>query len=133
MILKDNDSASNFNTDAILKDSSKWFDNCIIEIYRKRKQLQENVYYEFGKCYDITNSKHVGENTATSFNGTIDEEAKYNNDRLLSTTTKIFKGDTVTTGTSNLTIGNVWYDNGKYYAYYTDNATVITDGDYLFI
>ena len=132
LILKDNDSASNFNTDAILKDSSKWFDNCIIEIYRKRKQLQENVYYEFGKCYDITNSKHVGENTATSFNGTIDEEAKYNNDRLLSTTTKIFKGDTVTTGTSNLTIGNVWYDNGKYYAYYTDNATVITDGSYLF-
>lgn len=55
LVLENNDAASGFNAQSIADGQSKWGDKCIVEIYRNRKKQSEEVYYEIGKSYSVTN------------------------------------------------------------------------------
>ena len=65
LILKNNEEASNFNISAINNDTSKWFESCIVEVYRARPISDTPLYYEIGECYDITSGNHVGDRSSS--------------------------------------------------------------------
>ena len=120
LIIKENTEASGLSSDAIISNTSNWFSNCIIEIYRSRKIPDEKVYYQIGKTYDVVSGNHVGETRPSSLSVFIDNVSIYNGDKLLYSLDKLFKGDTLVTSSGNIVVGNTWYYGGYYYAYFND-------------
>ena len=124
LIIEEDINATGFTAKSLINRSSNWYKNCVIEIYNSRKDDSE-IYYELGKGYDVINSVHSDERTATAFTATASSG-------LLTSATKIFKGDILeTTGQPALTILNSWDRNGTYYAYYRTTPTFV-DGSYSF-
>jgi hypothetical protein len=44
---------SGFSKHNIINNTDNWDDKCVIEIYRKRKEATEEIYYEIGRSYDV--------------------------------------------------------------------------------
>ena len=132
LVIKDNPNATNFNYDAVAKNTSKWFEDCIVEVYKDLKDREEVVYYEIGKSYSINSGTHDDERTATTFSATV---ASNSNGiaKVTGSTVKVFKGDIIQTGSSFLTVGNV-YQNGTTYTFYAidKNVTPLAVGSYNF-
>lgn len=121
-----------FNYSSIVNENSKWFDNCIVEVYRNKKELEpeDYVYYELGKVYDVESGNHFGERNATTTSGTI---SYVDGVLTYSSLDKVFKGDVLSTGNSSITIQNVWFEDGYYYADFIDrNLNPLTVGSYIF-
>jgi hypothetical protein len=55
LVLENNDGAIGFNAQSIAQGTSVWGNRCIVEIYRTRKEQSEEVYYEIGESYNVTN------------------------------------------------------------------------------
>jgi hypothetical protein len=131
LIIKENPEATGLSSDAIIANTSNWFSNCVIEIYRSRKIPDEKIYYQIGNTYDITSGNHIGETRPSSLSFTIDNISIYNGDKLLYSTDKLFKGDVLVTGSGNVIVGNTWYHDGYYYSYFEDkNITPLSNGSY---
>jgi len=131
LVLEDNGSFP-FSYSAIVNENSKWFDNCIVEVYRPKKELDDEayVYYELGKVYDVENGEHSSERNGTTLGATIDY---VNGVLLLYSADKFFKGDILEVGGSTITVNDVWYEDGFYYATYLDkNIPLLGVGSYLF-
>jgi len=130
LVIKDNVNAIGFRYSDVLTNSSNWFKNCIVEVYRDVKEVKEDVYYEIGKTYNVTSGTHENERTETSFYATVN--AQFETVTLLSTV-KIFKGDILVSGSRSLTIQNVTNTASGYLAYCIDkNSNPFTSGSYLF-
>jgi hypothetical protein len=52
LVLEDNN-VSGFSKNNIINNTDNWDDKCIVEIYRKRKEATEEIYYEIGRSYDV--------------------------------------------------------------------------------
>jgi hypothetical protein len=52
LVLEDN-SVSGFSKNNIINNTDNWDDKCIVEIYSKRKEATEEIYYEIGRSYDV--------------------------------------------------------------------------------
>jgi hypothetical protein len=131
LIVEDN-GAYPFNYSSVLDENSKWFDNCIVEVYRNRKQLDDDsyVYYELGKVYDIENNEHNSERSGTTLGATIDY---VDGELLLYSASKFFKGDVLEASGKSITVNDVWYKNGFYYATYEDkNIPQLGVSSYIF-
>ena len=131
LIVKDNSSASNFNYDSVMKGTSKWFENCIVEVYRNKKDLEEDVYYEVGKSYPVTSGAHGDDRTASTITGTLTTTGGVKKVTLGSA--EVFKGDILSASGKSISVGNVFIEDGTYSFYVTDNnPTPLADGSYIF-
>lgn len=132
LVVKDNVNASGFNYDAVSENTSNWFLDCIIEVYRDVKDKDEDVYYEIGKSYSITSGQHDDERTSTSLSGTVVSNLN-GVAKITNIDVKIFKGDVIQTGAGSLTVGNVYRDGSTYTAFALDrNVTPIPLASYTF-
>jgi hypothetical protein len=52
LVLEDNN-VSGFSKNNIINNTDNWDDKCIVEIYSKRKEATEEIYYEIGRSYDV--------------------------------------------------------------------------------
>ena len=121
LVIKDNPNATSFNYDAVAKNTSKWFENCIVEVYRDLKDKEEDVYYEIGKSYSISSGVHSDDRVTTT--PTIDITKRTGTIEFNSTDI-IFKGDVLSGTNIDLTVLNVYEQDGVYYAYAENNAAV---------
>ena len=124
LILKDNTEASNFNISSINNQSSKWFENCIVEVYRKRQGVDTPIYYEIGKSYDVINSIHSDEREEfTDIDVTVSSvSGESNNEYFGTTSVKVFKGDVISVNSIKLNILNT-YERGGVFYFYGDTVT----------
>jgi hypothetical protein len=64
LVVKDK-SISGWDKGSIISNTDNWDDKCVIEIYRKRKEATEEVYYEIGRSYDVNvNGVLAGDRTS---------------------------------------------------------------------
>jgi hypothetical protein len=125
LVLKDKD-VSGFSKSAVVAGTDKWSNKCIIEIYNKRRQAQEEVYYEIGRSYDVnSNGVLAGDRTSVSPIG-----AYCNQDRPLQffSTVILYAGDIISDGAGNICIVNNVYDGNNTVSgtdyYYVVDATL---------
>jgi hypothetical protein len=125
LVLKDKD-VSGFSKSAVVAGTDKWSNKCIIEIYNKRRQAQEEVYYEIGRSYDVnSNGVLAGDRTSVSPIG-----AYCNQDRPLQffSTVILYAGDVISDGAGNICIVNNVYDGNNTVSgtdyYYVVDATL---------
>ena len=124
LIVEEEQGLTGFTIKSILDRNTNWNKSCVIEIYNTNAK-DSKIYYEIGRSYDVVNGVHSDERTATAFTATASSG-------LLTSATKIFKGDILETpGQPALTILNSWDRNGTYYAYYRTTPTFV-DGSYSF-
>tara|TARA_R100001510_G_C7656940_1_gene217734 strand:- start:8757 stop:13487 length:4731 start_codon:yes stop_codon:yes gene_type:complete len=128
LIIQSNPNATLFNYSSVIEGESKWFQDCIIEIYRDVKEREEDVYYEIGKSYSITSGAHEDERTSTSVSVTLEDgdDATAPSVRF-HTNVKVFKGDVISDGSRTITVGNVFESSvvsGKFTVHGTANTTV---------
>ena len=108
-----------FSYSSVLNNNSKWFQKCIVEVFRPLKQTTEAVYYDMGKVYDITSGNHDDERTTTTPTINITTTTGVIE---LNTSSIIFKGDVLTGTNIDLTVLNVYKEDGLYYAYANNNS-----------
>jgi len=125
LVLEENTEASNFTISKINDRASKWFEKCIVEVYNKKPETEDNIYYELGKSYQVVNGVHSDERTATTFTATVTADE-------ISSSTQFFKGDVLeTSGQPDITILNTWKSGSTYYGKYRTGAS-FTLGSYSF-
>lgn len=131
LIIKNNPNATLFDYASIAENKSKWFEDCVVEVYKDAKEREETVYYEIGKSYEITSGEHDDERTATSFTATLTTTSGVK--KITLSSVEVFKGDIIRTGGKDLSVGNVFKEDGTYSFYVTDsNAVNIADGEHTF-
>lgn len=108
-----------FSYSSVLNNNSKWFQKCIVEVFRPLKQATEAVYYDMGKVYDVTSGTHDDERTTTTPTVNITTTTGVIE---LNTSSVIFKGDVLTGTNIDLTVLNVYQEDGLYYAYANNNS-----------
>lgn len=125
LIIEENTEAANFTMSKINNKTSKWFEDCVIEVYNKKPEGEDNIYYEVGKSYEVVNGVHGDERTATTLSATVAADS-------ISSSTKFFKGDVLqTSGQPDITILNTWESGGVYYGKYRTGASFVL-GSYSF-
>lgn len=132
LVLEDNQD-SKFGFSALIGETSKWFDRCIIEVYRPRKAVEEPIYHEIGRAYDINSGAHSDDRVSSSVLCTVESVAT--NEYTLSSSTEVFAGDIIVTGTTKLLVQNVsTIKDGEYdiYATKTAGATLVASTAYTF-
>ena len=60
LVLEDNNDKS-FNKQAIIDNTAAWGKDVIVEIYSRKEQTKEDVYYEIGKSFQIAAGVHSGD------------------------------------------------------------------------
>jgi len=96
--LKDK-SVDGFDKNSIVIGTDNWGSKCIVEIYRKRKSSENEVYYEIGRSYDVNvNGVMAGDRTSVSPIG-----AYCLNERPLQfySTVILYAGDVISDGSGN--------------------------------
>ncbi len=89
LIVEEEQGLTGFTIKSILDRDTNWNKSCVIEIYNTNAK-DSKIYYEIGKSYDVVNGVHSDERTATTFTATASAG-------LLTSATKIFKGDILET------------------------------------
>jgi hypothetical protein len=90
---------SGFSKNSIVSGTDNWSSKCIVEIYRKRKSAQNEVYYEIGRSYDVnSNGVMAGDRTSVPQVG-----AYCLNERPLQfySTVILYAGDVISDGSGN--------------------------------
>jgi len=129
LLLKENNEATGFKISDINKGTSKWFEECIVEVYNESDNVDKNIYYEIGTNYDIVNGAHEDDRSSISLDLTITLSG--NNLLEGNTATRIFKGDIISVGQNSIEIGNVYKNGNLYYFYATDKSiTPLSVGSY---
>jgi len=129
LLIEENPEATNFTLSKINSRSSKWFEKCVVEVYSKKKEKEDNIYYEVGKSYEVVNGVHSDERTNTTLDITVTSSIS----GLLFGTSehKLFKGDNLTVGSNVISIGNTYVASGVNYFYATDKSiTPLAVGSY---
>lgn len=121
LVIKENQDAVDFRRSRISKNTSGWFQGCIVEVVKNRKESDSDIYYEVGKSYEVSNTVHSDERTASSvsltFSVTTPSALEFTSNN------KIFKGDILSDGTTAVTVGNVYELDGEYFAFGTSGTT----------
>ena len=121
LVIKENEDAVDFKRSRISKNNSGWFEGCIVEVVRERKQSNSDIYYEIGKSYEVSNGVHSDDRSSTTstltFSVTTPASLEF------SSTAKIFKGDVLSDGVTSVTVGNVYEEDGLYIGFGTSLAT----------
>ena len=129
LLIEENTEATNFTLSKINSRSSKWFEKCVVEVYNKKKQKEDNIYYEVGGSYEVVNGVHSDER----INTTLDITVTSSNSGVLFGTSeyKLFKGDNLTVGSNVISIDNTYVASGINYFYATDRSvTPLAVGSY---
>lgn len=119
LVLKDKNIPS-FSKNAIVNGVDLWSKKCLVEIYRKRKSQDEEVYYEIGKSYDVTNGVLSGDRTTVS-----QVAALCTNERPLQfrTDIQLYPGDVLSDGSGReFTVQNVYPEVNSIYNYFVDGT-----------
>jgi hypothetical protein len=125
LIIEENTAATGFTRTSILNKDTNWMKKCVVEIY-SQDTTDKNIYYELGINYDIENGEHQSDRSGSTIDITVANNTYYNS-QLLSSTTRMFKGDVLLISGISVTVGNVWKDGSNYYAYFTSTASVTND------
>ena len=115
-----------FSYSSVLNNNSKWFQKCIVEVFRPLKQTTEAIYYDMGKVYDVTSGSHVGERDGNTVQLTL-ETGDSINPLVFHSSKQLFKGDVISQSGKSITVGNVYESDvvaGKYRAYGTTTSTL---------
>ena len=123
VVLEDNKNATGFNVQSILNKNTNWFKECVIEIYNTNRTAT-NIYYEIGKSYEVVNGVHQDERAANSVAVTITNGAPTSVE--FTTTEEVFKGDILVSGSTAITVGNVYTKGSLYIGFGTSNITAAT-------
>ena len=97
LILEDNNH-SGFSYNDVISNSSKWDSDVLVEIVREKKVLEENIYYETGKVYDISGGNHIGDRTSATQTGGFTVTQALNNQGTGQSTDTYFVGDILNLG-----------------------------------
>ena len=130
LIIEENQEATGFTYKNLENNDSKWFDDCIIEVYNDNQENKESIYYEIGTKYDVVSGAHEDDRVTTTPSFIITSQ---NGSNVEGTTTdRIFKGDIITSGSFSITIGNVYKEGNTYYffAEETTDSTFSIDFGY---
>lgn len=132
LVIEDNDTAS-WNTQSILRGTSNWNDQCVIEIYRETDAFEETFYYEIGENFSVdSNGTHQTQRSGTSVS--TRSLSQSGNDVVLESTIKVFKGDLLeTSGGDIVEVGNVIPNTGSTstaypFKIYGDTTATFTPG-----
>jgi hypothetical protein len=122
LILKDKN-ISGFDKTSVVGGTDFWPEKCIIEIYRKRKSQDEEVYYEIGKSYDVVNGLLTGDRTVIS-----QVSAICTDDRPVQfrTNIQVYPGDILSDGSGNsFEVQNVYPEVNSIYNYLVDGTFAV--------
>jgi hypothetical protein len=117
LVLKDKN-ISGFDKNSVVLGTDFWSSKCLVEIYRKRKGQDEEVYYEIGESYDVVNGVLTGDRTVVS-----QVSAICTNERPLQfrTNIELYAGDTLSDGSGNtFEVQNVYPEVSGIYNYFVD-------------
>jgi hypothetical protein len=126
LVLEDNEDKS-FNKQAIIDGNSGWAKDVIFEIYRYKEQTKEDIYYEIGESFAVTNGVHSGDPRLTSnlsaYVNTVNPGIQ------IFTTQRVYNGDIIRDNSNNrLRVSNVHnYRNvvgGSTYIYVVDGNII---------
>ena len=127
LVLEDNDSKM-FNKQAIIDNTSVWGKDVVIEIYSRKEQTKEDVYYEIGKSFPITAGVHSGDSRLlTNLSAYVQSVGAAG--IQIYTTQRVYDGDIIRDNSNNtLRVTNVHrYINvltGTTYAYVVDGYVI---------
>jgi hypothetical protein len=119
LVLKDKN-ITGFDKNSVVLGTDFWSSKCLVEIYRKRKGQDEEVYYEIGKSYDVVNGFLTGDRTVVS-----QVSAICSNERPLQfrTNIELYAGDTLSDGSGNtFEVQNVYPEVSGIYNYFVDTT-----------
>jgi hypothetical protein len=119
LVLKDKNIPA-FSKNAIVNGVDLWSKKCLVEIYRKRKGQDEEVYYEIGKSYDVVNGLLTGDRTVVS-----QVAALCTNERPLQfrTDVQLYPGDVLSDGSGrSFEVQNVYPEVNSIYNYFVDTT-----------
>lgn len=112
LVVKNNPSATGFTYNSVISKTSKWFEECIIEVYNPSKEIEDEVYYEIGKSYSITSGSHDDERPSGNISITIKTGDSTSAAAIkVHADKKVFKGDKLNLGGVTITVGNVHVSN----------------------
>jgi hypothetical protein len=98
LVIKDKPYAG-WDKSSIIGNTDNWDDKCVIEIYRKRKQATEEVYYEIGRSYDVNaNGILAGDRTSIpvySVQCIVEEALQFRSNYIM------YAGDIMSDGSGN--------------------------------
>jgi hypothetical protein len=105
LILEDNENKS-FNKQAIIDNIDGWGKDVIVEIYRYRERSEDDIYYEIGKSFNISNGVHSGDSRLISnlsaYVNTVSPGIQ------IFTTQRVYNGDIIRDNSNNrLRVSNV--------------------------
>jgi hypothetical protein len=109
-----------FSKEDVVLGSDLWSSKCIVEVYRKRKGQDEEVYYEVGKSYDVTNGVLSGDRTVVSQVAALCTNARPLQFR---TDIQLYPGDVLSDGSGrSFTVQNVYPEVNSIYNYFVDTT-----------
>jgi hypothetical protein len=119
LVLKDKNIAG-FDKNSVVLGTDFWSSKCLIEIYRKRKGQDEEVYYEIGESYDVVNGVLTGDRTVVSQVSAICTNVRPLQFR---TNIQLYAGDTLSDGSGNtFEVQNVYPEVSGIYNYFVDTT-----------
>ena len=109
-----------FSKEDVVVGSDLWSSKCIVEVYRKRKGQDEEVYYEVGKSYDIVNGLLTGDRTVVSQVAALCTNARPLQFR---TDVQLYAGDVLSDGSGrSFEVQNVYPEVDSIYNYFVDTT-----------
>jgi len=123
LVVEEDEGATGFTLKSIIERDSNWNKRCLIEIYNTSSEDSE-IYYEIGKSYEVINSVHSDERTAsTGISVTVSTvSGESNNQYFGETSVQVFKGDIISVNSIKLNILNTYQRGGVFY-FYGDTVT----------
>jgi hypothetical protein len=119
LVLKDKNIAG-FDKNSVVLGTDFWSSKCLVEIYRKRKGQDEEVYYEIGESYDVVNGVLTGDRTVVSSVSAICTNVRPLQFR---TNIQLYAGDTLSDGSGNtFEVQNVYPEVSGIYNYFVDTT-----------
>ena len=117
LVLKDKN-ITGFDKTSVVHGTDFWSSKCLVEIYRKRKGQDEEVYYEIGESYDVVNGVLTGDRTVVSQVSAICTNVRPLQFR---TNIQLYAGDTLSDGSGNtFEVQNVYPEVSGIYNYFVD-------------
>jgi hypothetical protein len=109
-----------FSKEDVVLGSDLWSSKCIVEVYRKRKGQDEEVYYEVGKSYDVVNGILTGDRTVVSQVAALCTNARPLQFR---TDVQLYAGDVLSDGSGrSFEVQNVYPEVDSIYNYFVDTT-----------
>jgi hypothetical protein len=119
LVLKDKN-IDGFDKNSVVLGTDFWSSKCLVEIYRKRKGQDEEVYYEIGESYDVVNGVLTGDRTVISSVSAICTNVRPLQFR---TNIELYAGDTLSDGSGNtFEVQNVYPEVSGIYNYFVDTT-----------